>query len=278
MSEVWLVSREPEYSPGQERDDRVILELVDAELSDRGTRCRQVDPSSLTTSPGAACPDLILAMCQSEAALRSLRSFELAGVPVINRPDAITRTVRRTSMLQMLIDGGLPVPATQTIATDQRPHLSQGGRLWIKRGDVHRMHPRDVACADNEQSVRTALADLRRRNCDVALVQQHVPGTLLKCYGVGSMIVWPPWLGPPQRELAVAAAVACRLEVYGVDLVTNGALTWVVDVNDWPSFAACRRPSTTAIAALAEVRLGAAREADAGRRSAGAQPDAEVSR
>jgi glutathione synthase/RimK-type ligase-like ATP-grasp enzyme len=54
--------------------------------------------------------------------------------------------------------------------------------------------------------------------------------------------------------LARAAARALGLEVYGGDCVidTGGAL-WLIDVNDWPSFAPCRAAGAEAIARRLEA-------------------------
>ena len=84
MTHVVGILREPEYSPGRVEDDTAILERTCEALADRGIDVSFGDVDLLTR----ATPDLVLAMCQSAAALAALDRWA-ATVPVVNAPDAI---------------------------------------------------------------------------------------------------------------------------------------------------------------------------------------------
>lgn len=249
-----MVSREPEFSPGQEQEDRLILEAVGAQLARRGIACRCQRTADLAECSLKETPDVVLAMCQGQPCLVRLDRFATAGTPVINHPRAIRRTARRESMLSALTQGPVLVPRSSVIATDERIEFPPGG-AWIKRTGAHRLHRDDVMRANDAADAARALAELQLRGCEAAVVQEHVPGRVLKCYGVGTSVLWPAELDRAHRQQVLDAAGACGLEVYGVDLVVCAERTWVIDVNDWPSFSTCREQAAEAIAEVAARRL-----------------------
>src|SRR5262249_32971446 len=109
------------------------------------------------------------------------------------------------------------------------------------------------------------LRGFRARGIPLTVLQRHIDGTAIKFYGVGEELLG--WFAPPRvplhldsaqvaelRALAVAGARALALDVYGGDCVVDraGALQ-LIDVNDWPSFAACRERAADAIALHLEI-------------------------
>ena len=68
------IYREVEFSPGKVEADAAILDAVLAELASHGIETAAFDAKTFTASTVAADAEIILAMCQSEGALR-LRSF-----------------------------------------------------------------------------------------------------------------------------------------------------------------------------------------------------------
>jgi hypothetical protein len=60
------------------------------------------------------------------------------------------------------------------------------------------------------------------------------------------------------RRLAAGAAAALELEVFGGDCVRDRENNlWLIDLNDWPSYAPCRFEAAAAIAAYLKVQKGA---------------------
>ncbi len=66
------IYREVEFSPGKVEADAAILDAVLAELASHGIETEALDAKTFTASTAAADAEIILAMCQSEGALRRL--------------------------------------------------------------------------------------------------------------------------------------------------------------------------------------------------------------
>ncbi len=253
---VW---REPEYSPGRAQDDAAILERTRDALAARGMTLTLGGIELLEQSR----PTAVLAMCQSERALRAL-DRAAADVPVVNHPDAI-RACHRHETVRRLAGTPVPFPATRLVPT--RPSDAGDGGLapcWVKRGDVHAMTADDVVFAATPAAVAAALDDFAARDITRAALQTHVEGVVVKFYGVadgrffrcytqGAEIPAPL---PVLWDAARAGAAALGLDVFGGDLVvTPDGRPMIIDLNDWPSFARCRDEAADAIAAYVVERL-----------------------
>jgi hypothetical protein len=125
---------------------------------------------------------------------------------------------------------------------------------------VHATEADDVVAVHDAAALHAALQRFRQRGIHRAVVQRHVPGTVVKFYAVRGHFFHcvPPAVGAKvladvqQRIDALGrdAARALNLEVYGGDCVcaVNGELT-LIDLNDWPSYAPCRVEAAKEIAA-----------------------------
>ncbi len=87
------IYREPEFSPGKVQADAAILDASLAELAREGVEVEALTPSQFLDRPEIGA-DLVLAMCQSEAALRRLAEVERAGAVAINSALAIRNCYR----------------------------------------------------------------------------------------------------------------------------------------------------------------------------------------
>jgi len=260
---VLCIAREEVYSPGKVDADRAILEAVASHLA----RHRRVRVIATESAPPQA-PDaaLVLAMCQGPLALARLRSWQRSGVRVVNTADAI-EGCHRTRMLPALRRAAVAHPPSAIVATDgpcDAPEWARGG-VWVKRGDVHATHADDVVLVREVSGLRAVLDQFRRRGIERAALQQHVDGEVIKFYAVrgiffaafcdGAALA----LATDERaafvRLAEAAAAALGLEVFGGDFIreANGRL-WLIDLNDWPSYAPCRAAAAEAIAQYANAQ------------------------
>jgi glutathione synthase/RimK-type ligase-like ATP-grasp enzyme len=260
------IARERRYSPGKVDDDRAILDAVAARLAD-GHRVHVV--SADAPLPDVSPPTLVFAMCQGPDALGSLRRWEAAGVRVVNSVTAIENT-HRSRMLAAFERTGVPHPPSRLLRIDDRaalPEWVEAG-AWLKRGDVHATDPEDVVRVDSGAAARAALDSMRRRGIANALVQRHVEGEVFKFYAVrGRFFACFP---PPDasrglargeemamNELAEVAAAALDLEVFGGDCVRDRQKgLWIIDLNDWPSYARCRSGASEAIASYLTAQTG----------------------
>jgi glutathione synthase/RimK-type ligase-like ATP-grasp enzyme len=263
---IVCVSREPLYSPGKVEADRAILEAVVDHLG-RKHEVRTIDPGSGLAESADASAALV--MCQGPEALRTLRSWQASGLRVVNTPDAIEACHRRR-MIPAFERARIAHPESRLIETQSRPEapawLSAGA--WLKRGDVHATRPQDVVAVSTADGLASAVASFHRRGIGSAVVQRHIEGQVIKFYAVPGRFFrcyWPDGspcdLGDRERReliaLAEGAAAALGLEIFGGDCVRepNGRL-WLIDMNDWPSYAPCRSTAAEAIADYfnAEIR------------------------
>jgi len=252
------IARERVYSPGKVDADRAILDAVAAHL---GSDARVDVITADEPLPAAAPAAVIFAMCQGPAALDALRRWEAAGTRVINSTDGIINT-HRTRMIAAFEHHRVTQPPSRLIQTDGSDSLPEwiDAGAWLKRGDVHATEPDDVVFVDGQAAARTALAAMHRRRITAALVQRHIDGDVFKFYAVRGRFfaAFPPRDGceplgaateHAMRELAEAGAAALELEVFGGDCVRDRQQNlWLIDLNDWPSYGACRAAAAEAIA------------------------------
>jgi hypothetical protein len=161
----------------------------------------------------------------------------------------------------------LPFPATVLSVADPAavpaalealgPHT---GLVWVKRGDVHAEVTEDVVAAEQDELERV-VSQFASRGVKTIALQAHVPGPIVKFYGVQGSGFFHWYVAQPApgvevqvdetrlTALAFAAASALGLEVFGGDAAIEAPDEPVlIDLNDWPSFAPVRDRAAEAIA------------------------------
>jgi hypothetical protein len=268
----WGLFREREHSPGRESDDAEILRLTAKHLESRGAQVELKAPEEL--GAGETPPDGVFLMCERMEALRVLLGWQERGVRQVNAPLAVLNTYRER-MIAQLREANVPFIESRIVST-RGGEAGVRAAVWVKRPDVHNTQEGDVVFADGERAVGTALAGLAARGMTTAVLQPHVPGDLIKFYGVGGgggadgAPAWFRWFYHRDQRLGGhvfdpahlarlvrAAASALGLEVYGGDAIASGkgALT-LIDLNAWPSFALYRDEAAPVIASYLSLRFG----------------------
>jgi hypothetical protein len=270
----WGLFREREHSPGRESDDAEILRLTAKQLESHGAQVELKAPEVL--GAGDTPPDGVFLMCERMEALRILLAWQERGVRQVNAPMAVLNTYRER-MIAQLREANVPFIESRIVST-RGGETAVRAPVWVKRPDVHNTQEGDVVFADGERAVGVALAGLAARGMTTAVLQPHVPGDLIKFYGIGGggadgAPAWFRWFYHKDQRLqghvfaeahlarlVRAAAAALGLEVYGGDAIAsgNGALT-LIDLNAWPSFALYRDEAAPVIASYLALRFGAAR-------------------
>jgi len=274
----WGVYRELAHSPGRETDDALILRATAASLEDRGfqVELRSVEELPETTD-AAGVPPFLFVMCERPAAVERLAEWERQGVRIVNRPQAIRNTDRERT-LDRFARHAVAFPASVLVATatDRRDAAAAAYAfpLWIKRGDVHATEAGDVSRADGPEELAAGLERLATRGIARAVLQEHVPGDLIKFYGVAGEIeaalpAWFQWFyhrdqvlanhafdEDALRALVGRAAEALGLAVFGGDAIAgpDGRLV-LIDLNAWPSFALYREVAAPRIAEALAARF-----------------------
>lgn len=161
------VRRALRFSPNNEEKDLAILRSVVAPWD--GEIILEEDPSLpelLTTAT------VVFSMARTSWALSCLDEAERLGVSVLNPPEGVRRCAR--SVLQRLAAASsVPVP----------PREGTAG-WWLKRGDAAAQSRADVVFCPDRPALDRALADFRSRGIDDYLIQAHLPGDIVKFYGV----------------------------------------------------------------------------------------------
>ena len=276
----WGVYRELAHSPGRETDDAEILRATARELTSRGFEVELKSPDELADvreGGGGEPPPNMFVMCERPRVVEKLSAWERRGARVVNRPAGIRNTDRERTIA--LFDRHR-VPFPHSVLVDTRSEAAPAspvfrGPCWIKRGDVHATEEGDVSFAEEPSALEAGLARLAGRGIARAVVQDHVPGDLIKFYGVSAISEedsrpsWFQWFyhrdqvlanHPFDAEALAAAAAraagALSLDVYGGDAIVSpsGSIS-IIDLNAWPSFALFRELAASRIAALLVSRF-----------------------
>ena len=271
----WGIYRELAHSPGRETDDAEILRAVARELAERGFSVDLKSPDELPEETDArGVPPSLFVMCERIPVVERLAAWQRRGVRVVNRPEGIRNTDRERTIARFQ-QRGVPFPESRLVPTAAAPDAGTvRSACWVKRGDVHATEAGDVCFAPDPAAVSAALARLSGRGVARAVLQEHVPGDLIKFYGVagpeeGSPLSWFQWFyhrdqtlaNNPMDPAALAAAAAAGasalgLEVFGGDAIaTPDGRVVLIDLNAWPSFALYRAAAAASIAALLEARF-----------------------
>jgi glutathione synthase/RimK-type ligase-like ATP-grasp enzyme len=281
---LWGIYREQQHSPGREFDDAEILRLVAKHVEAAGYQVHLKTPEEFRATDDSS-PSLVFLMCERMEALGLLEPLEIKGVPHVNPLQGVLNTYR-DRMIPLLAASAVPIPRSQIISSNSSdhghpsPHLGAGPfPIWIKRADVHNTQSGDVELVPSLEQLRMALTALHDRGISHVVLQQHIPGDLIKFYGIGKPLTghrndaWFKWFYHRGQELArypfseealqiltQQAASAVGLEVYGGDaIITPAGEIFLIDINAWPSFALFREEAAAQIAAwlLRRVRQGA---------------------
>lgn len=260
-SRIAGIYRESVFSPGKIQADAAILENAVAALGP-GWLARSIlrAPETLEAF-GSFPPPFALIMAQSERALELLEKWEQSGTRVVNSVRAVRNCYRRP-LIRILIEAGIPIPTSEMVSPQEVKKISlrlASGPIWLKRGDVHAVQAADVVKVSSPAELLPALDHFRGQGIAEVLVQEHIPGEVVKFYGVGpgeyfsafpsSQAPVPEPLMTELASLAARAAQAVGLEIFGGDAVlAEGGRVILIDLNDWPSFSRCRQEAAGSIA------------------------------
>ena len=252
---VLLIQRAEVFSPNSVPKDKAILEAVGAKLSAAGHAVEMVSEEQPFTPEGY---DRIFTMGRLPQTLDKLRDCQ-----AINSSAGIHNCAR--CQLEALM---------QQIGTPMPPREGAHG-YWLKRGDAAAQSKSDVQYAANQTELNAKIAAFKERGITSYTVSAHVPGDLVKFYGVAGTdffrYYYPtddgdtkfddeqrngtarhyPFVVEALQADANKLAQAVGISVYGGDcIIREDGSYCVIDFNDWPSFSRCRQDAAAAIAAL----------------------------
>ncbi len=276
MAEIKIagIMRAGAYSPNHIGNDSAIFNATADELRKRGCLVNVYSEEKFLAE--GVKEDVIVNMCREMKSIHKLQELEDAGALVINSGYGIENCTRER-MTRILLGSGIPYPKSLIVGTDENilKQLVDGGfeRCWIKRGDFHAMHKEDVSYVRHPEEAQEVLQEYFLRGIKRAVINLHLEGDLVKFYGVhGTDFFF--WFYPYDaghskygleaingksrgikfdeaelRRICDEASEALDVKIYGGDCIIDpdGSMR-IIDFNDWPSFAPCRKEAAPHIA------------------------------
>lgn len=278
---ILAIRRAPEHSPNNVEKDAAILQEVVSRLRAQGRWVDVMSEERLCTLrlPQLAQYRQVLHMARQFSTLNRLQRLD---AKVINRPQSVQTTAHsRELTFSLLHEAGLPVPPFWAYEPEEdemfqcEPHLQQLLPGWVKATRAHGAQPDDVAWVQTPLQADAAVLQLAAQQVPDIIVMKHVVGDLLKVYAVASpqqfflRTFYPqeqnyskfgmaeqhnaplahyPYSPASLQQLAQGIADVLGLQIFGFDVIVreDGSMT-IIDVNDWPSFSACRTEAAEAI-------------------------------
>ncbi len=263
------VSRAELFSPNRTAGDAAVFRAVALELEQAGNSVTCMTEQELVQNGIPAGIDGIFQMARSSSALAVL---ERATVPVTNTVQAV-RNCHRAAQTEILQGSGL-IPESVICPTTGVPDGWNRYPCWIKRGDSHAVEQDDVQYVTSKSECDAAIRVLAGRGVRTCVLQDHVPGWIVKFYGVKGYGLTDCYAsserdgkygleryndtpGDSSVDMDALKAVADRasellgVDVYGGDAVVgpDGGII-LIDFNDWPSFRTCTAGAASRIADL----------------------------
>ena len=270
---VLVLKRNPRYSPHSTRHDNDIINAVSNRLIAKGYTLSVKDEDELLH--GCQRYNYVLSMARNPQVLDLLETWQQAGTVVINSPESC-RNCHRSRLAELLSDE-VPTPTTLIIPTHSpMPNIewAKPGKYWIKRADFQTVEPNDVAMPRSTADANDILANYHSRGILHATLSRHIEGSWVKFYGVCDTNFFHYYY--PQQDthghsiphhhqafdhdelknMATTAAERTGLCAYGGDaIVDNKGGIYIIDLNDFPSYAPCRHRAAGAIARAFDRRV-----------------------
>lgn len=250
--EIIGITRKEQYSPNHVTNDALILYRTGDVLRELGYDVKYYGEAGIEKNGIKA--EFIFSMVQGIQGSEMLMESEKDGSLIINSPAAVLKC-HRTKMTPLLLNAAIPFP--KSIVIDSKESgvdyftLFGAKKLWLKRGDVHAEHKEDVSLVGCKEEMENILKDFLRRGITKSVVQEHLPGDVIKFYSVrgSDFFDWyylngankTPFSLSDLKGLANLSAEVLGLYIFGGDAVISpeGKIS-IIDINDWPSFAPVR--------------------------------------
>jgi glutathione synthase/RimK-type ligase-like ATP-grasp enzyme len=267
------IRRGNQFSPNHIGNDAAIFSLTVEQLREKGYHVNEYTESDLLTKDLRE--DTVFNMVRDWYSVRKLQQLEDSGRLVINSGYGIENCTRE-KMTRLFMSANIPSPRSIILRTDVDPvaALEKAGftECWIKRNDFHAIHREDVTYVRHIEEAESILKEYAMRGIATAVINEHLVGDLVKFYGVvGTDFFY--WFYPDMnhskfglekingkaheipfdkyalRQLCNEAARELNVVIYGGDcIIDQHGTIRLIDFNDWPSFAPCRRQAAPYIA------------------------------
>ena len=178
-------------------------------------------------------------------------------------------------------------PSTSTVITTEGQHEAITFPCWVKRAGSCAQQPNDVCFASDINAYEQSITRFHARGIDKAVVMEHLDGACIKFYVIQDTVFFHflpiGELGydkfdashptnekreeehnKGEKAYQLPTAKLCqsldkakdlfKLKIYGGDAIIGpDGIARLIDLNDWPSFSACREKAADAIAQLVKM-------------------------
>jgi hypothetical protein len=267
------IRRASVFSPNHIGNDEAIFAGAADYLREKGYEVTVYTEQSFLSSQKK--PERVFTMLRNRQAIYRLQQWEAEGCRSVNSAFGI-ENAERERMTKLFIENNIPYPDSMIVNTHEQviPALERRkySSCWLKRSDFHAIHREDVSYARHPEEVQEMLSEYALRGIDRVVISEHLEGDLAKFYGVAgsSFFYWfypfennhskfglekingeicgIPFKEEELRDICLKAANILNLVVYGGDcIISPDGVIRIIDFNDWPSFAPCRREAIPAI-------------------------------
>lgn len=267
------IQRSSEFSPNMVDRDAAILLAVKDVLEKNGHEVDIMSENDLhTIDYDLSAYDRVYGMERKIEVIKKLLEKNPDN-KFVNPLHGILDTTNRYDLLHTFLREGVSMPACalytkEGVISDDDIDFP----FWIKRGDGCAQVKEDTSYVTTPEEAEKVIDDFMQRGMERFIVQKHLPGDLIKFYGVEGTDFFD-WnyayegfskFGLEEingkehgyefevsalKSLIDAAARASRMPVYGGDaIVDESGRIYIIDFNDFPSFARCREQAAEAIA------------------------------
>lgn len=262
------------YSPNHIGNDAAIFNAVVDQLQRRGCEVEVMNENQFQTSE--INQGVIINMCREPESVKKLQRLEDEGKLVVNSGFGIENCTREM-LTRIMLGHSIPHPKSLIVNTNEKivDDLKELGftGCWVKRGDYHSMHKEDVTYCRHPEEAQDILHEFFYRGINRAVISRHLQGDLVKFYGVvGQPFFY--WFYPYEdhhskygneeingvshhlefdaealKEMCMHTAEIFDIKIYGGDCIVDQDGSFrLIDFNDWPSFAPCRKEASVHIA------------------------------
>lgn len=262
------------FSPNHVGNDAAIFSAVAQFLKENGHVVNMYTEQEFMAN--SLNETFVVTMMRSKAAVQKLQALEQEkGVVAVNSGFGIENCTRE-KMTRLLLDHQIPHPKSLIWGTsDGIPAaLLESGfePCWLKRADFHAIHREDVSYVRTVEELHEVIAEYALRGIERVVINEHLKGDLVKFYGVAGTDFFY-WFYPHENNhskfgleaingaptgisfsiddlhaICNDAARVLKVHVYGGDcIVAPDGTIRIIDFNDWPSFAPCRKEAALAI-------------------------------
>lgn len=276
MAEIKIagVMRAGAYSPNHIGNDAAIFNAVADQLRRKGCEVEVMSEEQFIASTPSQ--EIIMDMCREKESVAKLQELEEEGRLVINSGFGIENCTRER-MTRILLGNNIPTAESLIVNTNEKiiKDLKDKGinSCWIKRGEHHSMHKEDVTYCRHPEEAQEVLHEFFYRGIKRAVINRHLPGDLVKFYGVVGQpfFFWfypfddhhskygyevingasrhLPFDQDAMQDMCNKTAEIFDIKIYGGDCIVDPDGSFrIIDFNDWPSFAPCRKEAAPYIA------------------------------